>query len=188
MKQSILTTMALVFFAMVPISAMSAEGTVSRAQFASAVLDREPVDELDAIGPGSDKVFFFTELRNMDGATITHRWSLNGESMAEVEFKVRASRWRVYSSKTLLPEWRGEWVVDVVDQNGSVIESSNIGYGDAETAGADQPAPMDTTSATDGASDSDGASGAAAEPENAGGTATEATEGSEPAATESSQQ
>lgn len=108
--------------------AMSAESQISRAQFTSAVLDREPTDEITAIDPGVDKIFFFTELRNMEGTSITHRWSLNGSVMAEVTFKVRASRWRVYSSKTLLPEWRGEWVVDVLDENGSILETRTVGY------------------------------------------------------------
>jgi hypothetical protein len=111
-----------------PLAAWSAEPMVSRAQFTSAVLDREPTDELAAIDPGAEKIFFFTELRNMDGTSITHRWSLNGAVMAEVSFKVRASRWRVYSSKTLLPEWRGEWVVDVLDESGSVLETRTVGY------------------------------------------------------------
>ena len=60
---------------------------------------------------------------------MTHRWTLNGTVMAEVSFNVRASRWRVHSSKTLLPEWRGDWVVDVVDDNGAVVESRTVGYG-----------------------------------------------------------
>lgn len=111
-----------------PMAALSAEPEVSRAQFTSAVLDREPTDDLAAIAPGADKVYFFTELRNMDGTTIVHRWSLNGEVMAEVSFNVRASRWRVYSSKTLLPEWRGEWKVEIVDEAGKVLETKTAGY------------------------------------------------------------
>ena len=128
MKKIASYAVVLAIFATAPFMAWSAEPVVSRAQFTSAVLDREPTDDLTAIDPGSEKIFFFTELRNMDGTSITHRWSLNGAVMAEVSFKVRASRWRVYSSKTLLPEWRGEWVVDVLDENGSVLESRTAGY------------------------------------------------------------
>lgn len=128
MKQVTRIIMALALVMMAPLSAMSAEPVVSRAQFTSAVLDREPTDELSAISPDAENVFFFTELRNMDGTTVTHRWSLNGAVMAEVSFSVRASRWRIYSSKTLLPEWRGDWVVDVVDQDGAVIETRTVSY------------------------------------------------------------
>lgn len=129
MKQLTRIVLALAFVVMAPFNAISAEPTVSRAQFTTAVLDREPTDEISAISPDTERVFFFTELRNMDGTTVTHRWSLNGTVMAEVSFNVRASRWRVHSSKTLLPEWRGDWVVDVVDENGVVVETRTVGYG-----------------------------------------------------------
>lgn len=128
MKQ--LTRIALAFALVViaPLTAFSAEATVSRAQFTSSMLDREPTDDLSAVALNTEKMFFFTELRNMEGTTITHRWSLNGAVMAEVSFNVRASRWRVYSSKTLLPEWRGDWVVDVLDDAGTVIETKTVSY------------------------------------------------------------
>ncbi|MEN8195006.1 MAG: DUF2914 domain-containing protein [Pseudomonadota bacterium] len=128
MKQLTRLVLAVAYVILTPLLAMSAEPTVSRAQFTTVVLDREPTDELSAINPDAERVFFFTELRNMDGTTVTHRWSLNGAVMAEVSFNVRASRWRVHSSKTLLPEWRGDWVVDVVDENGVVVETRTVGY------------------------------------------------------------
>ncbi|MBE9556141.1 MAG: DUF2914 domain-containing protein [Proteobacteria bacterium] len=128
MKQLTRIALAFAFVVMVPLTAFSAEAEVSRAQFTSSMLDREPTDELSAIALNTEKMFFFTELRNMDGKTVTHRWSLNGAVMAEVSFNVRASRWRVYSSKTLLPEWRGDWVVDVLDDAGTVIETKTVSY------------------------------------------------------------
>ncbi|MDH5555951.1 MAG: DUF2914 domain-containing protein [Alphaproteobacteria bacterium] len=128
MKQITRLVLAIAFVMTAPIAALSAEPTVSRAQFTSAILDREPTDELSAVSPGTEKIFFFTELRNLNGTTVTHRWSLNGAVMAEVSFNVRASRWRVYSSKTLLPEWRGDWVVEVVNESGTVIETKKVSY------------------------------------------------------------
>lgn len=130
MKQLTRIVLALALVVLTPVPALSAEAEVSRAQFTTAVLDREPVDELSAIDSGADKIFFFTELRHMEGTTVTHRWSLNGSVMAEVSFNVRASRWRVYSNKSLLPEWRGDWVVDIVDDKGAVIATKSIGYSD----------------------------------------------------------
>ena len=128
MKQLTRIALAFALVVMAPLTAFSAEAEVSRAQFTSSMLDREPTDELSAIALNTEKMFFFTELRNMDGTTVTHRWSLNGAVMAEVSFNVRASRWRVYSSKTLLPEWRGDWVVDVLDDAGTVIETKTVSY------------------------------------------------------------
>ena len=106
----------------------AATGTVSRAQFTSAIENREPVDELEAVENDLRTVYFFTELKDMDGQTAVHRWSYNGQVMAEVSFPVGGARWRVYSSKNLLPEWVGTWTVDVLNANGDVVESRSFTY------------------------------------------------------------
>jgi hypothetical protein len=119
--------LALAFLlAVAPFSANAAENSVSRAQFTSAILDREPVDEITSIDSSTAKVFFFTELRDLEETTIRHRWIHGGEVLAEVEFKVRGSRWRVYSSKTLLPEWTKGWKVEVVAEDGAVLDSREL--------------------------------------------------------------
>lgn len=104
-------------------------GSVVRAIFTSQIVDREPVDTLDTIGPDLQRVFFFTDLRNLQGQIITHRWEHNGQVMAEVKFKVGGPRWRVYSSKNMLPEWVGSWTVVVTDESGQPLNTSRFEYG-----------------------------------------------------------
>lgn len=111
-----------------PLQATAQDGTVARAQFTSGILDREPVDSMMTLDSQTDRVFFFTELRNMEGRTVVHRWELNGEVMAAVTFDVRGPRWRIYSSKELLPEWTGAWQVSVVDETGTVLDSEMLNY------------------------------------------------------------
>jgi hypothetical protein len=36
---------------------------------------------------------------------------------------VRTPAWRTWSSKTLLPEWTGEWMVEVLTSDGTPLES-----------------------------------------------------------------
>ncbi len=120
------------FFAVIaivaPFHSVAAEPTVARAQFTSGILDREPVDQVSSLNNSMDRVFFFTELMDMEGKTIVHRWELNGTVMAAVTFDVRGPRWRVYSSKELLPEWSGAWVVSVVNEDGTSLGTYNLGY------------------------------------------------------------
>ncbi|MFQ3231174.1 DUF2914 domain-containing protein [Reinekea sp.] len=105
--------------------AFAADAEVARHQFASAIENREPVDALtDAMNVSP--LFYFTELSNFEGTVVTHRWSFNGNQMADVTFNVGGPRWRVYSSKQLLPEWDGEWVVEVLDEVGSVVATDMI--------------------------------------------------------------
>ncbi|MEJ2062551.1 MAG: DUF2914 domain-containing protein [Reinekea sp.] len=101
------------------------EVEVARHQFTSAIEQREPVDELtDA--KNVNPLYFFTDLRNFEGTVVTHRWSYNGNVMAEVNFNVGGPRWRVYSSKKLQPEWDGVWKVEVLDETGSFVSIDTI--------------------------------------------------------------
>lgn len=96
----------------------SAEKRVARAQFATAIEDREPVDQITVVAPPLNTVFFFTDLRHMQGHTITHRWEYKGRLMSQASFQVEGPRWRVYSKKVLDPGDYGEWSVTVVDETG----------------------------------------------------------------------
>jgi len=103
-------------------------GEVARAQFATAIEAREPVDKVTILSNDVNKVYFFSELRNLQGQSVTHRWLLGGKVMAEVNFNVGGPRWRVNSSKTLMPGWIGDWTVAVVDNSGVVLSEYTFQY------------------------------------------------------------
>lgn len=110
-------------------AATTIAGEVARAQFTSAVDAREPVDDLaEASAASTHTIYFFTELRDLDGQTVTHRWSHGGETKAEVSFTAGSARWRVWSSKELLPEWAGTWTVAVIDADGNVLAEKSFEY------------------------------------------------------------
>ena len=120
-------------------TAPTPSGTVARATFTKGVEDREPVDSVDALSTDDSKVYYFTELRDMAGQTVTHRWEHDGKVMAEVPFTVNGARWRVFSSKNLEPSWTGEWKVSVVDEAGGTLAVNTFTY--EKSAGA--PAAME---------------------------------------------
>jgi hypothetical protein len=105
---------------------VQAEGSVARAIVTTGVAEREPVNDLERVLAGNEKVIFFTELRNMEGQTVKHRWSHGEQTLAEVEFQVGGPRWRVWSSKNLMPEWAGEWKAEVVDGEGNVVAEKSF--------------------------------------------------------------
>jgi hypothetical protein len=119
-------------------------GSVVRSVFTSAVQEREPVDKLNDTGAEQERVFYFTELRDMSGQTAIHRWEKDGQVAAEVKFDVRGPRWRVWSSKSFLPENTGEWKVSVLNGAGEIIaeETLNLTAVPAE-ASATTAAPAD---------------------------------------------
>ncbi len=109
-------------------------GVVSRAIFTSQIVDREPADNLTEMSNDTQRIYFFTDLRKLEGQIVTHRWEYNGKTMAEVKFKVGSGpRWRVFSSKNLLPEWTGEWTVIVTDESGWTLKAGVFEYTQAAT-------------------------------------------------------
>ena len=128
MKSLIGSLAILTLVAVAASPAIGANGTISRAQFTSAVLDREPVDEITKIDSSTGSVFFFTEFRNFEGTTASHRWIYNGDVKFELSFKIRGSRWRVYSQKTLPAEWLGDWTVEIVAEDGTVLAAHNLAH------------------------------------------------------------
>lgn len=117
------------------VTASADNGEVARAQFTSGITDREPVDDLDRMNTWRNRVFFFTELRGLEGRTVTHRWMHDGEVQGTVEFEVGGPRWRVWSSKDLLPDWTGGWTVVVEDDQGEQLGIRTLIYTD-QVAGA----------------------------------------------------
>jgi hypothetical protein len=103
---------------------------IKRAVFATGMTEREPDDQITELTTDILKVFFFTEIVDMEGRKVTHRWSYKGETQAELNFVVGGPRWRVYSSKNLLPGWTGTWMVEVVDDAGTVLTTQSFAYKD----------------------------------------------------------
>ncbi|MGD9309124.1 MAG: DUF2914 domain-containing protein [Desulfosarcina sp.] len=88
------------------------------------VVDRAPVGSGEVIPAGTQRVFCFTRVEGAQEETeITHNWYYQGNLKASVVLPVRNTSWRTWSSKTLLPTWTGEWMVEVLSKDGTPLES-----------------------------------------------------------------
>ncbi|VAW74356.1 hypothetical protein MNBD_GAMMA15-1347 [hydrothermal vent metagenome] len=117
------TDVVLMLFALVFVQAHAAElpvleKRVARAAFTSGIANREPVDRVLVLNSPMTEVYFFTDLRNLQGHTVVHRWKYNGKTVSNVPFVVEGDRWRVYSRKVFPAESFGEWSVTVIDDSG----------------------------------------------------------------------
>jgi hypothetical protein len=101
---------------------------VSRAQFTTGIADREPIDKLVKVDDSITSIYYFTELYNLQGRKVTHRWEHDGQVISEVSFLVEGPRWRVFSKKTLDPAMLGKWTVFVMDESGWPIHASIFEY------------------------------------------------------------
>ena len=121
--KSLFLTAALVF------SNSGSAGEVARAMFTIGVDNREPFIMVDSINSGSyTSISFFTELKDLTGHNVTHQWTFNDEVMFEKTFEDKGPRWRVWTSKTLIPSWTGAWTVNVLVNDRTVLASQSFEY------------------------------------------------------------
>jgi len=103
-------------------------GTVARSVFTTLIDNREPIDKVQKVPEKQSDIIYFTELRDMSGQVAKHRWEFKGKIISEVKFTVRGPRWRVWSKKTFVPGWSGDWKVSVINGVGEVISEEVIAY------------------------------------------------------------
>lgn len=102
---------------------------ISQAVFAKSVENRTPIKIItEADNNELNKLYFFTNIRNLTGETITHRWIYQDKVKAQVAFKIKGKRWRVWSSKKFWHSWTGQWRVEVLDTQGNVLLSETFLY------------------------------------------------------------
>jgi len=104
--------------------AAAEEINVAEALVCQEVVDRLPVGSGDVIPAGTERVYCFTRITGAQAETeVTHNWYYQGNLKASVVLPVRNANWRTWSSKTLLPEWKGEWMVEILSKEGTPLES-----------------------------------------------------------------
>lgn len=112
-------------------TALPTSDKVSRATFATAISRLEPVESIDGILPaerGLSRLYFFTELRGLNGQRIRHRWLINGQRIADIPVNVSSDRFRASSNMRLSKNRLGTWEVQVVDRQGNVLHASRLEY------------------------------------------------------------
>ena len=86
---------------------------------------RELTGQAESFAAGTERVFCRMHISGaVAPTTVTHSWYFEGKTMAQVELNVGSANWRTWSSKRLLPSWKGPWEVKVLDQTGKVLASA----------------------------------------------------------------
>lgn len=88
------------------------------------VVDRTPVGSGDVFPKETAKLYCYTRVVGASGETqVTHNWYYQGTLKSSVKLSVRSNNWRTWSSKTMTPEWTGEWMVEILSEAGTPLES-----------------------------------------------------------------
>lgn len=99
--------------------------SVLRAYVCKGIEQSEPTEAGKSFVPASDGVLRLCTFSEIGGParpdTVLHVWHWGEREMARVPLRVQGPRWRTWSTKQILDEWRGEWHVDITDQAGSLL-------------------------------------------------------------------
>ncbi|HSH71251.1 MAG TPA: DUF2914 domain-containing protein [Deferrisomatales bacterium] len=109
---------------LVPGLSVAGEATVLDAVLATGVENRQPVGTANTFPADVGRVYAYTRVVGAAGeGSVTHVWYYAGQVKAQVQLAVRSDDWRTWSSKTILPGWTGEWLVEVQGADGRVLAS-----------------------------------------------------------------
>ena len=94
------------------------------AQLCTGIAERMPLEMTDTFTNDIDKVWLWCRIEGAPDSTfVKHVYYYKGEQMAEVELPVNSPSWRTWSSKTILPNWVGDWEVKIVNADGNVLKA-----------------------------------------------------------------
>ena len=97
---------------------------IAQAVICRDVADRRPVSPGDLFSAQVGALYCFTHVLGAAAETlITHNWYYEGTLKASVRLPVRGADWRTWSRKTILPQWTGEWMVEVLGEDDMPLES-----------------------------------------------------------------
>ena len=96
-------------------------------KFAEKVVNKEPVNVSNKFPANIGKVYCWTKIKAFEVPTyIVHQWYYKGKLMASVKLDIKSPIFRTWSSKRIIPQWKGTWRVVVKDSNGSVVASKEL--------------------------------------------------------------
>jgi hypothetical protein len=88
------------------------------------VVDRAPVGAGEVFAKEIPRVYCFTHVVGAEpGTQLVHNWYYQGNLKATVNLTVGSSDYRTWSYKTMMPQWTGEWKVEILTAGGTPLEN-----------------------------------------------------------------
>ncbi len=89
--------------------------TIEKAVICETVEDRTPRGIRQIYPSTIGTLYCFTHLLEIASeGTIYHIWYHGDSEVAKVELSISPPQWRTWSSKIILPGWKGHWKVEIV--------------------------------------------------------------------------
>ncbi len=100
---------------------------ISRMEISAGVMDRKPLDIGTTYPASQEKVYCYLEFKDVKKeTTVNVVWMLGQNVMDKIPLTIKPSpKFRTWTSKTI-NGMRGEWKVDVLDDNGKLLKSATF--------------------------------------------------------------
>lgn len=107
--------------------APSTELEVERVACGAGVEERELQDEAVTFSSETERIYCWSLITGCEEPTVVeHVWYYGGDEKARVALDVKYPRMRTWSYKTMMPEWKGDWKVEVIDADDRLLASTEF--------------------------------------------------------------
>lgn len=97
---------------------------ISEFAIAKTVEQLTPKEISESFSSSVSRLYAFCKVTGaQEVINIMHNWYYENKLMAEVRLSVKSKNWRTFSSKKILPEWTGQWRVDITTEDGLVLST-----------------------------------------------------------------
>jgi hypothetical protein len=91
----------------------------------TAVEERELQGEATTFPSDIERIYCWSLITGCEEpTTVEHVWYYGNKEIARVPLDVKYPRMRTWSYKTMMPQWIGDWKVELVDIDGQVLATS----------------------------------------------------------------
>jgi hypothetical protein len=106
------------------VAAIASTIQVESSAIGEDVVNREVVSQGDSFSASVGKLYCFSKIANLENYTeVVHAWYYGSEQRARVTLNVNPPAWRTYSSKIIQAHEIGAWRVEILDQDGNLLET-----------------------------------------------------------------
>lgn len=97
---------------------------VVRSCITNQVQQRQPAEKVETVDLEQQRrLYCFTRIKGGQAlGRVIHIWLRSGYEVARVELPVGSPDWRTWSSKTILPQWKGNWHVEIRTPSGTLLK------------------------------------------------------------------
>ena len=96
---------------------------IEKSAFCTKIKNREPEGISKVFPSDVGRVYLWMTVSRTDKpAKIKHVWYYGVKKMREIPLDIKYKRTRTWSYKNILPQWSGDWHVEILDENDRVLK------------------------------------------------------------------